>query len=155
MTNIACQLISLDNHESIELIADWYLKEWNIPNEKTIEKTKNLSADGHEFQLLMTLDQIPVATGGLYNHVGLIDKEPRLKVYKNWLALVYTKPELRGKGLGALICKHIQAHAKQLGLTDIYLFTHTAEPLYLRLGWEPLERLFIGDRDIVVMRKRL
>lgn len=155
MTNIAYQLINADNQKHIELIADWYEKEWNIPAEKTIEKTKNLSTDGHEFQLIMTLDQIPVATGGLYNHVGLIDKEPRLRVYEHWLALVYTKPEHRGKGLGALLCKHIQQHAKQLGLTDIYLFTHTAERLYLRLGWEPLERLFIGDRDIVVMRKRL
>ena len=101
----------------------------------------------------MTLYNNPIATGGLYNHVGLLDKVPGLKIYKNWLALVYTKPGLRGKGLGALICNHIQDYSKDLGLKEIYLFTHTAENLYKRLAWQQLERLALGGKDIVVMKK--
>lgn len=31
----------------------------------------------------MKVGCIPVATGGLYNHVGLIDKEPKVSKYKN------------------------------------------------------------------------
>jgi GNAT superfamily N-acetyltransferase len=155
MTNIKFQKIKPDDNENIQLIADWYLSEWKIPIQTTIEKTKKLSADNFEFQILMTLDNKPVATGGLYNHVGLLDREPRLKIYKNWLALVYTKPDNRGKGLGALICKHIQDHSNELGLKDIYLFTHTAENLYKRLGWLQLERLALGGKDIVVMKKEL
>ena len=127
MADIKYQIIQPDDNENIELIADWYLNEWNIPTQTTIEKTKKLSVDNCEFQILMTLDNKPIATGGLYNHVGLLDREPRFKVYKNWLALVYTKPNIRGNGLGALICNHIQAHSKDLGLKDIYLFTHTAK----------------------------
>lgn len=46
---------------------------------------------------------------------------------RDWLALVYTKPENRGKGLCALICNYIQDHSKKLGLKRIYLFTHTAK----------------------------
>ena len=103
----------------------------------------------------MTLDNKPIATGGLYNHVGLLDKEPRLKIYKNWLALVYTTPENRGKGLGALICNDIQSQAISLGLKNIYLFTHTAENLYKRLGWQQMERLVLGEKDIVIMKKEL
>ncbi len=155
MTDIKYQIITSDDNENIALIADWYLSEWNIPIQTTIEKIKKLSADNYEFQVIMTLDNKPIATGGLYNHVGLLDKEPRLKIYKNWLALVYTKPEDRGKGLGALICNHIQDHSKDLGLKEIYLFTHTAENLYKRLGWQQLERLVLGDKNIVVMKKEL
>ena len=155
MRGIKYQLITADDNENIELIADWYLSEWNIPIQTTIEKTKNLSGENHEFQILMTLDNKPIATGGLYNHVGLLDREPRLKIYKNWLALVYTKPDKRGKGLGALICNHIQDYSKDLGLKDIYLFTHTAENLYKRIGWKQLERLALGGKDIVVMKKEL
>jgi GNAT superfamily N-acetyltransferase len=155
MTDIKFQVIKPDDNESIQLIADWYLSEWNIPVQTTIEKTKKLSSDNYEFQILMTLDDKPIATGGLYNHVGLLDREPRLKIYKNWLALVYTKPDNRGKGLGALICNHIQDRSKDLGLKDIFLFTHTAESLYKRLGWEQLERLALGGKDIVVMKKEL
>lgn len=155
MTEIKYQIITPSDNEHIGIIADWYLSEWNIPVQSTIEKIKKLSAANFEFQVLMTLDNKPVATGGLYNHVGLLDKEPKLKIYKNWLALVYTKPVNRGKGLGALICSHIQAHAKDIGLKDIYLFTHTAESLYLRLGWQQLERLALGGKDIAVMKKEL
>jgi GNAT superfamily N-acetyltransferase len=135
MTEIKCQLIKPDDTKEIKIIADWYLSEWNIPIQTTIEKTKKLSADDNEFQILMTIDNNPIATGGLYTHVGLLEKEPRFKVYKHWLALVYTKPENRGKGLGALICRHIQTHSKNLGLKNIYLFTHSAENLYKRLEW--------------------
>lgn len=155
MTNIEYRIIRPDDNKNIELIADWYLSEWNIPIQTTIDKTKKLSADNYEFQILMTIDNKPIATGGLYNHVGLLDKEPKLKIYKNWLALVYTTPENRGKGLGALICRHMQTRAKDLGLKEIYLFTHTAENLYKRLEWQQLERLALGGKDIVVMKKEL
>lgn len=155
MAEIKYQLIKPSDHKNIALIASWYLSEWNIPIQTSIEKIKKLSADNYEFQVLMTLDNAPIATGGLYNHVGLLDKEPRLNIYKNWLALVYTKPANRGKGLGALICNNIQDHSKSLGLKDIYLFTHTAENLYKRLGWQQLERLALGGKDIVVMKKEL
>jgi GNAT superfamily N-acetyltransferase len=155
MTDIKYRIIRPDDNKNIEVIADWYLSEWNIPIQTTIDKTNNLSADNHEFQILMTLDNKPIATGGIYNHVGLLDKVPRLKIYKNWLALVYTTPEFRGKGFGALICRHIQNHSKTIGLKDIYLFTHTAENLYKRLEWQELERLALGGKDIVVMKKEL
>lgn len=155
MTDIKYKIITPDDNENIELIADWYLSEWNIPIQTTIEKTKKLSVDNYEFQILMTLNDIPIATGGLYNHVGLLDREPRLNIYKNWLALVYTKTNNRGKGLGALICNQIQDHSKALGLKDIYLFTHTAENLYKRLAWQQLERIALSGKDILVMKKEL
>ena len=103
----------------------------------------------------MTLDSTPISTGGLYNHVGLLDKEQRLKIYKNWLALVYTIPNERHKGFGALICKHIEDHSKDLSLDTIYLFTDTAERLYKRLGWHEMERLEVDGRKVIVMNKRL
>lgn len=155
MANIEYQIVKPEDSERIEQIAQWYLEEWNIPLQKTTEKITKLSVDNFEFQILMTLDNRPVATGGLYNHVGLLDKEPKFKIYENWLALVYTDTEIRGKGLGTLICQHIQNHSKSLGLKEIYLFTHTAESLYKRLGWTQLERLGLEGRDIVIMRKEL
>ncbi|WP_423148070.1 GNAT family N-acetyltransferase [Rubrolithibacter danxiaensis] len=155
MTGIKFQIITPEDDENMELIAEWYLNEWKIPVQTTIEKIKNLSVDNSEFQVLLTVEGNPIATGGLYNNVGLLDREPRLKIYKNWLALVYTKPDFRKKGFGALICNYIQDHAKVLGLSEIYLFTHTAESLYKQLEWQQLERLVLGAKDIVVMKKEL
>lgn len=42
MEDIKYQIITPEDHEKIELIADWYLCEWNIPVQTTIEKIKNL-----------------------------------------------------------------------------------------------------------------
>jgi GNAT superfamily N-acetyltransferase len=155
MPEINYQIIEPKDTKNIELIADWYLSEWNIPVQTSIDKIKKLSAHDFEFHVLMTLDNHPVATGGLHNYISLMDKVPRLSIFKNWLSLVYTKPDFRGQGLGALICNHIQDRSKDVGLKEIYLFTHTAENLYKRLHWQQLERLALGGKDIVVMKKEL
>jgi GNAT superfamily N-acetyltransferase len=155
MTNINYRIVKPEDDDTIELIAKWYLTEWNIPTQTTVDNIKNLSVESLQFQVLMTLDDLPVATGGLYNHVGLLDREPKFKIYKNWLALVYTIPDKRNKGLGALLCNNIQDHSKGIGLNEIYLFTHTAESLYKRLGWQQIERIELGGKNIVVMKYEL
>jgi predicted GNAT family acetyltransferase len=69
--------------------------------------------------------------------------------------LVYTLPEYRGRGYGAMLCEEIQGRSKELGTKQLYLFTHTAESLYKRLGWEELERIALKGKDIAVMKKEL
>jgi GNAT superfamily N-acetyltransferase len=155
MTKINFQILKPNDQTTFQLIADWYLSEWKIPHDKTIQRLQIITADNSQFQILMTLDGTPVSTGGIYDHVGLLDKEPRFKKYKYWLALVYTTPDKRHKGYGALICNHIQDHAKQIGINTMYLFTDTAEKLYTRLGWTVMERLNLGERNITVMNKTL
>jgi len=155
MQTIKFQLVKASDQLTMQLIANWYLSEWKIPVQKTVEGLQKIAGDKLQFQILMTVNDLPVATGGLYNHVGLLDKVPRLNTYKNWLALVYTLPDKRQQGYGALICNHIQNHAEKLGINKIYLFTDTAERLYKRLGWVELERIAIENRNIVIMEKAL
>ncbi|MEP6947793.1 MAG: hypothetical protein ABI863_00900 [Ginsengibacter sp.] len=155
MTDIRFHILQPGDNDTFQLIAEWYSNELKIPMHHTIQKLKSVTADRSQFQALMTLDGSPVSTGGLYNHVGLLDKEPGFNIYKNWLAIVYTIPEQKQKGYGALIGKYIQEHSKKLGLEKMYLFTDTAERLYNKPGWAELERLQPGDRNVVVMEKNL
>lgn len=152
MSTIFYTHILPDDYEQIERIAGWYQSEWNIPEDATHTRTTQLSKERNELQVLMYVNNEPVATGGIYTHVGLLDREPRFKVHKHWLALVYTKTEHRGKGYGAQLCEYLQGYAKEQGLNELYLFTHTAESLYLRLGWQETERLVLGGKEIVVMK---
>ncbi|QHT71650.1 GNAT family N-acetyltransferase [Rhodocytophaga rosea] len=155
MSKIQFKLISPGDHETIELIAQWYEIQWNIPASVTIKKINAFSTNGLERQVIMLLENSPVATAGIYHHVSLVDKVPRFGMYKHWLALVYTLPAHRNKGLGALVCNYMQDQAKALGIAQLYLFTHTAETLYTRLGWHPIERLELGGKNIAVMKKDL
>jgi GNAT superfamily N-acetyltransferase len=155
MSRILFQKVKPDDKKPIELIAGWYEREWKIASQITIQKISSYPAEGIPFQILMTVDGLPVATGGLYHEVGLLDYEPKYRIYGPWLALVYTAPKNRNKGYGALLCQKIQEISKDLGLKEIFLYTFTAETLYKQLGWEELERTNYKGKDAVVMKKKL
>lgn len=136
-------------------IADWYATEWQIPKEKTLEKLNLVINDANQFQVVMSLNTIPIATGGVYKHVGLLDREPQFKKHPHWLALIYTQDAYRKQGYGALLCEYIQHHAKSPGMTELYLYTDTAESLYQRLDWIVKERIHTSGRFLVIMSKVL
>jgi N-acetylglutamate synthase-like GNAT family acetyltransferase len=155
INSIQFEIVTPGNDIVLALIADWYFVKWNIPKQVTIKKSKIIVADPAQFQVLMRLDNLPVATAGLYRYAALLDREPRLRMHKNWLALVYTIPGKRGNGFGSLLCNYIQQSAKQMGLKNMFLCTHTAASLYTRLGWQQVERLLISGREIMIMKKQL
>lgn len=155
MDGVNFKTLQPNDFEIFEIIANWYFIEWKIPPDKTIQRLQTITVDTSQFQILLTLDGIPISTGGLYNHVGLHDKEPRYLIYKKWLALVYTTPNRRNMGYGALLCKHIEELSKKRGINKLYLFTDTAELLYQRLGWFETERVSMDSRNVIIMQKDL
>lgn len=155
MSVIHFSIVQPGDVETFQRIAGWYLDEWKIPVTRTIERLHVIAADPTQFQLMMTLDGVPVATAGLYHHVGLLDYAPHLKKHPFWLALVYTIQDQRKKGYGAMLCTRIQEYAIERGVDAIYLFTDTAESLYKSLGWNETECIRYGERNVVVMSKQL
>jgi len=155
MTNIEFHKVLPNDPVTASLIAGWYLAEWKIPFEKTIDNLKIITTEQLQFQIIMTVNGIPVSTGGIYHHVGLLDKEERFKIHGYWLALIYTIPEKRRLGYGASICKYIERHSKDMGIGTIYLYTDTAVRLYNSLGWTTIENLSLGERNITVMKKNI
>lgn len=147
------RILSPHDTELISLITNWYHEEWKIPLDKSLAKIKSVLSDETQLQVVMTIDSVPIATGGIYNHVGLLDLQPKFKIHKHWLGLVYTIPEMRQKGYGALLCKQLEFLAKQRGFSELYLFSDTAVNLYVRLGWEEVEIVPFGSRLVTVMRK--
>ena len=153
MAKINYHILQSDEEDKFNLLANWYYDHWRMPREKTIDKLREVTAGQKQFHVLMYIGNIPVATGGLHDRVSLQDKVPRFNSYKDWLALVYTIPEERGKGYGAQLCSFIMDRAKNIGIEKMYLFTERAESLYKRLGWITLEKLFEGERELTVMYK--
>lgn len=155
MNHIDIQIVASDDYKVLSLIADWYQAEWSIPVAHTVGNLRLITADIHQFQMVLSVNGRAVATGGVYDHVGLLNHQPELNIYKKWLAQVYTIPGERGRGYGICLCKQIQDHCRALAFDKIYLFTHTAEPMYQRLGWSVIQRLTISNRNIAVMEKTL
>lgn len=139
----------------IRLIAEWYQAEWGMDPAGTIRKLQQMSAQTGEFHFLFSINNEPVATGGVHHHVGILDKIPALCEYKHWLALVYTVPSKRHQGLGSQLCTILENHAASLQISELALFTHTAENLYKRLGWSTFQRVKLPDKKIAVMKKKV
>jgi len=144
-----------ENPDLIPLIANWYHSEWNIPIETSINGLKEKLNKKIPLQLVVFLDETPVATGGLYEKVRLLDVEPKFKQYGPWLALLYTVPSYRGKGIGAYLCRSLDAQVVKQGLAKYYLYTYTAGRFYVRQGWNILENIVYKSNYTVVMYKDL
>lgn len=153
MKKIKCHNLNAENNVLIETVAKWYHQEWHIPVEKAIDLLKEIAADPNQYHLVLMINDKPIATAGLHDKLGITSIDPSLKSFKNWLALVYTVPEHRKKGYAALLCTHIEKIAKERDIENLYLFTHTAESLYISLNWKPMKRL--KHKDIVVMKKEM
>lgn len=103
----------------------------------------------------MTNENTPIGTGGLYNKVGIQNRIEKYRNYAPWIALMFTESRIRGKGLGGILLNEIELEAKRKGFEKIYLFTHTAESLYKRKGWNEIDRYNIEGKKVVIMEKKI
>lgn len=136
-------------------IADWYFQEWKMPVERTKQRLDTITRDKNQFQIILFDNDKPVCTGGMYTYVSIFEKLPHLSVHKHWLALLYTVPDKRELGYGALLCRYLEQKAKAQQVEKLTLFTDTAESLYQRLGWKVTERVVAEGRHIAIMQKDL
>jgi GNAT superfamily N-acetyltransferase len=53
-----------------------------------------------------------------------------------WLAGLFVEPAFRRRGYGSALVREVEAFALAASVPILWLYTSTAEPFYLRLGWE-------------------
>lgn len=150
-----CSQVKPIDTKLIDKFSNWYLEEWGIPKERTISRLVNHPDDDVLVQLVLKVGNSIVATGGLYNNTGLTLIFPKYTALAPWIAQLYTDKHHRGKGYGTILLKSLEDYALQLGITQVYLFTSTAEKLYLINGYKQVERLKYRDANTVVMEKNL
>lgn len=104
------------------------------------------------------VDRLPLALIACHGSelVGTVSlKEQDLDIRPDltpWLGGLFVVPEWRGRGLASLLMGRAVAEARRLQLNNLYLWTSSAESLYLKLGWELRERTEYCDKEIAIMR---
>lgn len=141
--------------KTIRKIAAWYHSEWDTPVERTIRRLSSQAGEDVLFQLILKKGEEVVATGGVCRKPNILNVHPRLSRYGPWLSAFYTQAGYRGQGLGQQLLTEIERHAREKNLPHLYLYTFTAESLYRRNGWEPVEKVPYKGRETVVMVKPL
>jgi len=69
-----------------------------------------------------------------------------------WLGGLLVLPKWRNRGVGTMLMHRATEEARRLNVPQLYLWTHSAEGLYHKLGWQVVERTNYFGKEAVVMR---
>jgi GNAT superfamily N-acetyltransferase len=72
-----------------------------------------------------------------------------------WLGGLLVLPEWRNHGVGTMLMYRATEEARRLKVPRLYLWTHSAERLYRKLGWQVVERSDYFGKEAVVMQMDL
>jgi GNAT superfamily N-acetyltransferase len=141
--------------EFMDELARLSWKEWQEiyqQRKQTLEDSlKNYQERTNTDRLPLTL--VALHAGELVGMVSLkfhdMDTRPDLDP---WLGGLFVIPEWRNRGVGTMLMHHATEEARQLSVSLLYLWTHTAEALYRKLGWQAIQRTNYFGKEAVVMQ---
>jgi GNAT superfamily N-acetyltransferase len=129
-------------------------KEWQEIYE---QREQTLEHSRKNYRDRMNTDRLPLTLVALHREklVGMVslkfhdmDTRPDLDP---WLGGLLVLPEWRNRGVGTLLVHRATDEARRLYVHRLYLWTHSAEKLYDKLGWQVLERTDYFGKEAVVM----
>ena len=141
-----------DKPELVDCCAAWSYGEWGSQVYEDYKK----SIDGEALPVtwMALSDDKPAGMVRLKknDHIEREDLKP-------WLSSLYVHPKYRGRGLGDLLCQHVEDAAKDTyGYEELYLFTGGAEKLYAKRGYKHIgtvEDRSGSNKDKTLMVKTL
>ena len=143
-----------DRPEFLEQLAQLSWKEWQDVYEK---RDQTLDDCLKNYRERMNTDRLPLTLVALHDGllVGMVslkfhdmDTRPDLDP---WLGGLLVLPEWRKRGVGTMLMHHATKEARKLNVARLYLWTHSAEGLYRKLGWQIVERTEYFGKKAVVM----
>ena len=69
-----------------------------------------------------------------------------------WLAAVFVVPEARKLGVGSALIDHVVNRSRELGYSEIFLYTDYQQQWYEKRGWTYTRDTLLNDMKHVVMR---
>lgn len=104
------------------------------------------------------IDRLPLALVALDGEkpAGTVSLKPQdLEIRPEltpWLGGLFVVTEWRRRGVGSLLMQTAVEEARRLRLEKLLLWTSSAEAMYLKLGWRPIERVDYCGKRIVIMQ---
>ena|SRR3990167_5733963 len=146
-----------DHPEFINQIAHWYQLQWG---EKYPEKTlsdwvKTIFISRLTPTTFVAIDESTksrrlVGTVALHKQ-GMDDSDPE----SIWLTALYVNESDRHKGIGTKLLQAASAHAQQVDISKLYLFTFTSGEIYTKQGWYITSETNIHGKRAIIMEKAI
>ena len=119
----------------------------------------NVETATREFESQPTDGQLPLTIAAmekeeLLGTVSLIsDDLPGFEQWNPWLASLFVLPQHRSKGVAAFLVRQAEEILIQNGIRRAYLFTESAQGLFFKLGWQPVEETFCHGHPVTIFKK--
>ena len=143
-----------DRPDLAPLVARWRVDAFfNHPGGCTVEEMTALILAppvGPEETFVLFDGGQPVGTAGLVRS----DLEARPDLTP-WLAGLFVEPAFRGRGHATALVRRVEAFALAASVPVLWLYTSTAEPLYLRLGWHRVGTEQENGQAVMLMQRFL
>jgi GNAT superfamily N-acetyltransferase len=152
--NIAIDYLA-NSPELIDEMARLSWKEWQ---EIYQQREQTLDHSVKNYRDRMNTDRLPLTLVALHRGelVGMVslkfhdmDTRPDLDP---WLGGLLVLPEWRNRGVGTMLMHRATEEARRLNVRRLYLWTHSAEKLYDKLGWQVVERTNYFGKEAAVMQ---
>ena len=146
-----------DAPEHVDQLADWHHAQWQSLYPDWTHKIAHAELLEHVQCRSVPTTFVLTENDVLLGSVSLleVDAESLSHVGSPWLASLYVKPEMRGKGYGAQLVNAVMQHAKNISLREIFLFTPEHKTFYQQLGWKELHQTRLNEHNVDVMRYQL
>ncbi|MCB8879603.1 GNAT family N-acetyltransferase [Acidisoma cellulosilytica] len=144
-----------DRPDLIPLITDWlWTAFWQDLGQDRAQTrdyvASGVSASGPPQTFVLLVDGSPVGTATLAVHD--LAERPDLTP---WLADVFVLPEARGFGYVGHLMDAVETACRDAGIATLWLYTHTAERIYAKRGWETVAYFERGGQTNALMRRDL
>jgi GNAT superfamily N-acetyltransferase len=132
---------------------------WREWQEIYQQRQQTLEDSLKNYRERMNTDRLPLTLvalhgGELAGMVSLkfhdMDTRPDLDP---WLGGLLVLPEWRNRGVGTMLMHRATEEARRLNVSGLFLWTASAEGLYLKLGWRTIERTDYCGQRIALMQK--
>jgi len=141
-----------------ELVDEMARLSWKEWQEIYQQREQTLEHSLKNYRDRMNTDRLPLTLVALHRGelVGMVslkfhdmDTRPDLDP---WLGGLLVLPEWRNRGVGTMLMHRATEEARRLNVRRLYLWTHSAEKLYDKLGWQVVERTNYFGKEAVVMQ---
>ncbi len=139
-----------------EIVAEWVFSEWGKSfGASTIEATRQRVAgrmrdNAIPLAMIALDDGEPVGTISL--KIDDMDTRPELTP---WIASVYVRKDMRGRGIGSMLVSGAEEAARKIGIQKLYLFTENRRSFYERLGWVFFEETDYCGEKVTILSKEV
>jgi GNAT superfamily N-acetyltransferase len=143
----------------IEVVARWQFDTWGHlePGDSLAARIADLGRQAANreqipatFVALEGIEPLGCASV-LQQDMEVFRASPRQRDLTPWLASIYVRPGMRGRGVATALVRHVMAQMAARGIPRLYLFTRGARGLYEKIGWQVIGTDHYKGLDMTIM----